>query len=62
MTTTLLPSPAKAAANLCDHGFPRLPVRQWVLPVPKRIRYYLQRAKGALNAARRIFLRVVLQR
>lgn len=43
------------------HGFARLPVRQWMLSVPKRIRYYLQRDKGALNAALRIFLRVVQQ-
>jgi hypothetical protein len=52
---------AEAAAHLCDHVFPRLPVRQWVQSVPKRLRYYLQRAKGALNAALRIFLRVVQQ-
>jgi hypothetical protein len=25
---------AKAAAHLCDHVFPRLPLRQWVLLVP----------------------------
>jgi len=36
-------------------------VRQWVLSVPKRLRYYLQRDEGALNAALRIFLRVVQQ-
>ncbi len=48
-------------AHLADHVFPRLPVRQWVLSVPKRLRYYLQRDKGALNAALRIFLRVVQQ-
>ena len=29
--------------------------------VPKRLRYYLQRDKGALNATLRIFLRVVQQ-
>jgi hypothetical protein len=52
---------AEAAAHLTDHIFPRLPVRQWVLSVPKRLRYYLQRDKGALNAALRIFLRVVQQ-
>ena len=40
---------AEAAAHLCDHVFPRLPVRQWVLSVPKRLRYQLQRDKGALN-------------
>ncbi len=52
---------AEAAAHLCDHVFPHLPVRQWVLSVPKRLRYYLQRDKGALNAALRLFLRVVQQ-
>ena len=52
---------AEAAAHLTDHVFPHLPVRQWVLSVPKRLRYYLQRDKGALNAALRIFLRVVQQ-
>ncbi len=30
---------AEAAAHLSDHVFPRLPVRQWVLSVPKRVRY-----------------------
>ena len=34
---------AEAAAHLSDHVFLRLPVRQWVLSVPKRLRYYLQR-------------------
>ncbi len=52
---------AEAAAHLTDHVFPHLPVHQWVLSVPKRVRYYLQRDKGALNAALRIFLRVVQQ-
>ena len=32
-----------------------------VLSVPKRLRYYLQRDKGALNAALRIYLRVLQQ-
>ncbi len=52
---------AEAAAHLIDHVFPHLPVRQWVLSVPKRLRYYLQRDKGVLNATLRIFLRVVQQ-
>ena len=34
---------------------PLLPVRPWGLSVPKRLRYYLQRDKGALNAALRCF-------
>ena len=52
---------AEAAARLKDHVSPRLPVRQWVLSVPKRLRCCLQRDKGALNAALRVFLRVVHQ-
>ena len=35
--------------------FPCLPVRPWGLSVPKRLRHYLQRDKGALNAALRCF-------
>jgi DNA-directed RNA polymerase subunit RPC12/RpoP len=31
------------AAHLTDHVLPPLPVRQWVLAVPKRLRYFLQR-------------------
>ncbi len=45
---------AEAPAHLTDHVFPRLPVHQWVLSVPKHLRYYLQRDKAALNAALRI--------
>jgi hypothetical protein len=32
---------AETAAHLTDHVFPRLPVRQWVLSVPKRLRYFM---------------------
>jgi len=52
---------AEAAAYLTDYVLPRLPVRQRVPSEPKRLRYYLQRDMGALNAALRIFLRVVQQ-
>jgi hypothetical protein len=52
---------AEVAAHLCDHVFHGLPVRQWMLSVPKRIRYYLPQGKGALNVALRIFLRLVQQ-
>jgi hypothetical protein len=38
--------------------FPRLPVRQWVLAVPKRLRHFLQRDAGLQGAALRVFLRV----
>ncbi len=51
----------ETAAHLCDHVFPRLPVRQWVLSVPKRLRYYMQRDGAVLNMVLRIFLRVIGQ-
>lgn len=31
---------AEVAAHLVDEVFPVLPVRQWVLAVPKRLRYF----------------------
>ena len=51
----------ETAAHLTDHVFPRLPVRQWVLSVPKRLRYFMQRDGAALNMVLRIFLRVIEQ-
>jgi len=52
---------AETAAHLTDHVFPRLPVRQWVLSVPKRLRYFMQRDGVVLNMVLRIFLRVIAQ-
>jgi hypothetical protein len=49
------------AAHLADHVFPRLPVRQWVLSVPKRLRYFIQCDGAVLNMVARIFLRVIAQ-
>lgn len=51
----------ETAAHLTDHVFPRLPVRQWVLSVPKRLRYFMQRDGAVLNMVLRIFLRVIEQ-
>lgn len=34
----------ETAAHLVDHVFPRLPVRQWVLSLPKRLRYHIDDA------------------
>jgi hypothetical protein len=51
----------ETATHLVDHVFPHLPVRQWVLSVPKRLRYFMQRDGAALNSALRIFLRVIEQ-
>lgn len=50
---------AETAAHLVDHIFQRLPVRQWVLAVPKRLRYFLQRDTALQGAVLRIFLSVV---
>jgi len=43
------------AAHLTDHVFPRLPLRQWVLAVPKRLRYFLQRDPDLQGAALHLF-------
>ena len=50
---------AETAAHLVDQVFPPLPVRQWVLSVPKRLRYFLQRDPEALGAVLHILLRVI---
>jgi hypothetical protein len=50
---------AEAAAYLSDQVSRRLPMRQWLLPVPKCLRHYLQLDEGALNAALRFFLWLV---
>jgi len=50
---------AETAAHLVDHVFPALTVRQWVLSLPKRLRYFLQREPAAVTAVLHIFLRSV---
>jgi hypothetical protein len=49
------------AAHLTDHLLPPLPVRQWVLAVPKRLRYFLHRDADLQGAVLRLLLRVVEQ-
>ena len=51
----------ETAAHLTDHVLPRLPVRQWVMPVPKGLRYFMQRDGVVLNRVLRIFLRIIAQ-
>ena len=48
----------ETAAHLVDHVFPRLPVRQWVLSLPKLLRYFLRRDRRTVTAVLTIFLRV----
>jgi hypothetical protein len=47
------------AAHLTEHILPDLPVRQWVLAVPKRLRYFLERDADLQGAALHLFLRAV---
>jgi len=49
----------EVAAHLVDHVFPRLPVRQWVLSFPKRLRYFLQRDADLASRVLRVFVRAV---
>jgi hypothetical protein len=46
----------ETAAHLAEHVIPRLPVRQWVLSVPKRLRYHLAHDPAILNTALHLFL------
>jgi hypothetical protein len=50
---------AEVAAHLVDQVFPPRPVRQWVLSVPKRLRYFLRRDTEAISAVLHILLRVI---
>ena len=65
------PSPARAAvcvppatvatwlettAHLADHVIPPMPVRQWLISVPKRLRGMLADRPAAVNALTKIFL------
>lgn len=47
---------AETAANLVDHVLPRVPMRQWVLSVPKRVRWFLQHDRAVASRVLRIFL------
>jgi hypothetical protein len=49
----------ETAAHLVDEVFPRVPVRQWVLSFPKRLRYFLARDADLVNSVLRIFLNSV---
>jgi hypothetical protein len=44
------------AAHLTDHVLPDLPLRQWVLAVPKRLRHFLERDADLQGAALRLSL------
>ena len=45
-----------SAAHLSDHVLPPVALRQWVLSVPRRLRWHLHHQPGALDTALRILL------
>jgi hypothetical protein len=47
---------AQTAAHLVDHVIPPVPVRQWVISVPKRLRGFFGDRPKAVAAVTRIFL------
>ena len=47
------------AAQLSAHVLPPLPLRQWVLCVPKRLRYFLHDAAALQGVVVRLLLRAV---
>jgi hypothetical protein len=50
---------AEVAAHLTDEVTPHLPVRQWVLSVPKRLRPFLHQTPEVASAVLAIFLRAL---
>jgi len=50
---------AETAAHLVDHVFPQVPVRQWVLSFPKRLRYFLHRDPGLVGRVLAVALRTL---
>jgi hypothetical protein len=50
---------AEVAAHVTDHVLPQLPVRQWVLSLPKRLRPFLETNPDIAGAVLRIFIRAV---
>lgn len=47
-------------AHLLDHVFPSVPVRQWVLSLPHRIRYLLAWDHALCRAVVGVYMRTVL--
>jgi hypothetical protein len=51
---------AERAAHLVDHVFPHVPVRQWVLSLPHRLRYALAWDHALCRAVVGVYMRAVL--
>lgn len=50
---------AQTAAHPVDHVFPPLPVHQWVMSVPKRLRWYPEREPQAISTVLHVLQRVI---
>ena len=53
---------AETAAYLVDHVFPQVPVRQWVLALPKRLRYFVHRDAELAGHVLNVWLRALEHR
>jgi hypothetical protein len=51
---------AERAAHLVDHVFPHVPVRQWVVSLPHRLRYVLAWDHALCRAVVGVYMRAVL--
>jgi hypothetical protein len=49
----------ETAAHLIDHVLPRVAFRQWVLSVPKRVRWHMREKPEVASGLLRVFLRAV---
>ncbi len=49
----------ETAAHLVEHVFPQVPVRQWAVTFPRRLRYFLHRDPVLLGRVRRSILRTI---
>ncbi|MCC6473622.1 MAG: transposase [Burkholderiales bacterium] len=50
---------AETAVHLVEHVFPQVPVRQWVIAFPRRLRCFLHRDPPLLGQVRRSVLRTI---
>jgi hypothetical protein len=50
---------AATAAHLVENEFPRVPVRQWVVTFPRRLRFFLHRDPVLLGRVRHVVLHTI---
>jgi len=50
---------AETAAHLVEHVFPQVPVRQWVVSLPKRLRYFVHRDAELAGHVLNVWLRAL---